>query len=525
MIGLATWLGLAWLCGLGVRQLGLPPLVGYLGAGFVLQALGAQPGPVLPQLAHAGVLLLLFGVGLKLRLKTLLRPEVWAGALLHMLIFAALLGAALGAGGLPATTAWLLAASLAFSSTVVAAKVLEGKRELRAFHGRVAIGILIVQDLVAVVLLSSLGDHRPSPWALALLGLPLLQPLAGRLLEFSGHDELLVLFGLVLALLLGGGGFEHLGLSAELGALLLGALLAGHGRATELADALWGLKEVLLVGFFLQIGLSGGATLEALGMALLLCLALPVKAALYFVLLPRFRLRARTAFLTALGLSTFSEFGLILAQLGVSQGLLGEAELVTLAMAVAASFAIAAPVNRMAHGLYERLEPFLLRFETATRHPDDEPLQLGHSHMLIMGMGRVGTGAYDFLRGRGIRVAGLDSDPGKVEAHRRAGRRVLYADAEDPGLWHNLDLSGIEAVLLAMPELEANTLAARGLRSRGYTGLIAASSAWADQIPAVREAGADVAYDHYEEAGVGFAEHVWERLYPEVGTSAAPDPS
>ena len=507
---------MAFVLGLVARHAGLPPLVGYLVVGFGLSAYGVEADPILDHVAHAGVLLLLFSVGLKLRLSSLVRAEVLAGSVLHMAIngvFMALLFYFVA--GVKLETAFMLAVALSFSSTVVAAKILEGKKELRAFHGRTAIGILIMQDLVAVAFLSLAGAQAPSIGALALLLIPLLRPLIHRLLELSGHDELLVLYGLVLALVVGGASFEHFGLSSELGALLLGVLLADHKRATEMSDALWSLKEVFLVGFFLQIGMAGHPTLEIVGMALVLSLLLPLKALLFFFILLLFKLRARTSFLTGLSLATFSEFGLIVANLGLKNAWLEPQMMVLLALTVAISFALAAPLNRYAHGLYVRLEKYLQPFESERRHPDDEPLHLGNSHLMIMGMGRVGTGAYDFLSQRKQRVIGLDSDMGKVELHRKAGRRVLYADAEDPGLWQNLDLTGINAILLAMPDVEANTIAARQLRQRGYEGFVSATALYSEDLDKIKYAGADAAYNFYDEVGVGFAEHVWEHLYPD----------
>ena len=282
-----------------------------------------------------------------------------------------------------------------------------------------------------------------------------------------------------------------------------------------MSNALWSLKEVFLVGFFLQIGMSGQPTFEIVGAALLISLLLLLKAMLFFFILLIFKLRARTAFLTSLSLATFSEFGLIVASLGLKNGWLDPQMMVLLAITVAISFALAAPLNRYAHAIYARLERRLQPFESERRHPDDEPLHLGHSHIMIMGMGRVGTGAYDFLSSRKLRVIGLDSDMGKVEVHLKAGRRVLYADAEDPGLWQNLNLDGIEAILLAMPDLEANTIAARQLRQRGYQGFVSATTLFPEDLEKIKMAGADAAYNFYDEVGVGFAEHVWEHLYPD----------
>ncbi len=510
-----VWISVAFALGLIFHRFGLPPLVGYLCAGFALSAAGHQGGELLEQVAHAGVLLLLFSVGLKLRLKTLVRPEVWAGSVIHMLFFAGLLAVTVHfISGLDYVSSALIAIGLSFSSTVVAAKVLEQKKELRAFHGRAAIGILIVQDLLAVGLLSLLSGQTPSQWAVLLVLLPLIRKPLYKLLDFSGHDELLLLYGLALALVAGGAGFASMGLSSELGALVFGALLADHPRAKELADELWGLKEVFLVGFFLQIGMTGSPTLETAGYALLLLVLLPLKAALFFLILLRFKLRARSSFLTGLSLATYSEFGLIVISMGVEQNLLSAEWLVILAFTVALSFFLAAPLNKAAHVLYQRYERLLQRYERDEHHPDDEPIRLGSAQLLVVGMGRVGVGAYDFLTQRQQRVVGLDSDVAKVETHLRQGRRVLYADAEDPGLWQNINLDNIKAILLATNDFEGTRIAVTQLRRVGYQGFLSATSAYPEEVDAIIEAGADVAYNYFDEVGVGFAEHVWEALYP-----------
>jgi len=508
MVTASIWLGFAFVLGLFVRQIGLPPLVGYLAAGFTLSIYGYESNEILKEVAHAGVLLLLFSVGLKLRLKTLFRSDIFFGSLLHMLITICLTYLIFATTlKLDNQLAILIAIALSFSSTVVAAKVLESKRELRAFHGRLAIGILIMQDLVAVAVLSIGNGAAPSPWAFILLGLLFVRPVMFRLLDISGHGELVVLYGLLLALVIGGSSFEHFGLSSELGALLLGIMLSTHKRAIELSNALWGLKEVLLVGFFLQIGLLGHPNLEMLEHALLINALIPLKAILFFFILILFRLRARSSFLASLSLATFSEFGLIVSNMGVRQGWLTNDWMVLLAVTVAISFALAAPLNRYAHEIYEFLERFLQRFETTKSHPDDEPINIGSSHIMIMGMGRIGTGAYDLLTQQQERVIGLDSDPVKVELHRKKGRRVLYADAEDPGLWANLKLEGVHTVMLAMPEITAKVLAARQLRKLGFSGTISTTVVFDEEIEQLKSAGADYIYNYYDGVGASFAQN------------------
>lgn len=509
----AAWIAGALIFGLLVWRIGLPPLVGFLLSGFAFSALGAQPSPLLGDLAHAGVLLLLFAVGLKLRFKSLFRFEVWGTAVAHLVLVGGVAGLALisfaGAGWALAAAA---AAAIAFSSTVFAAKVLDAHRELRAVHGRIAIGILIIQDLVAVAVLAALSTRSVSPWSAVLLALPLLRPLAGRLLDIVDHGELLVLFGAVLAITVGGAGFERLGLSPELGALLLGTMLAGHARAEELGGMLWGLKEFLLVAFFLNIGLAGTPSWASVGAAVGLLLLIPVKAGVLFALLLALGLRARTGFLAALSLATYSEFGLIVVAAAVGEGLLGRNWLVVSALALAMSFLVAAPLNVFAHRIFARVGPWLENFERDKRHPDDEPVHLGSAEILIVGMGRVGTGAYDYLRERKELVVGMDSDPGKLERHRAEGRRVVYADAEDIGFWHSLQFGRLRAVMLALPDIDAKRAASRELRRCGFEGLVSATHVYPEERATIVDAGCDVTYNYFTEAGVGFARDTWAAL-------------
>jgi len=509
----AICISFAFFFGLAVRQLGLPPLVGFLAAGFAVNLLGpglglpAEAGEILHHVAHLGVLMLLFTVGLKLKLAQIAQPQVVGGALAHFAISVLVL--APGARYILAldwNTALLLGIALAFSSTVLAAKLLEGKRELGVFHGRTAIGILIVQDILALIVLAVWSGQTPNAWALALLALPLLRPVLHWLLDFAGHDELLVLMGMLLSLVVGGMGFAAMGLSSEIGALVMGVLLSTHPRAAELSESLWALKEVFLVGFFLQIGMSGLPDLSALLFAVAVALLLPLKGALFFLLMVAFRLRARSAFLSALSLTAYSEFGLI-----VAAGLLPQF-LVPLALAVAVSFLVGAPLNRVAHRLYERFERPLQRFERVSGHPDEQPTVLGDAEVLVFGMGRTGSAAYERLVREGLRPFGLDADPYKAEAHRAAGRNVRFADAEDSNFWSGVDLSRIRAAVLAMDDVEAKLIAARSLRRRGFTGPIVSHVLHEDHRERIREAGADYIYLTMTQAGIGLAQRAVQAL-------------
>jgi predicted Kef-type K+ transport protein len=520
-------IGIAYASGLAARAIGLPPLVGYLVAGFGLYASGSRLTPTLDEFSEMGVTLLLFTIGLKLRLGSLLMPQIWAVAGLHMLAavsFTAAFVAVLGAGGIAlfagmdAGAVALIAFALSFSSTVFAVKVLEEKGEVYSLYGRIAIGILIVQDIAAVVFLAASIGKIPSVWALGLLALVPLKPVLHQLLDRSGHGELQILFGLTLAL---GGAqlFELVSVKGDLGALVLGVMLAGHPRASELARQLLSFKDLFLVGFFLSIGLSGPISAQAVGAALLLLVLVPLKTALFFLLMSAFRLRVRTSVLASLSLANFSEFGLIVSAIGVANGWVGGELLITIAIALSLSFILAAPLNVASYRIYARTRSWLSGVETRRRIPEEEVIEPGDTAAIVFGMGRVGTGTYDAMRQRlGEQVLGVDVDQETVDEQRSYGRRVIRGSATDPDFWDRitLDCERVKLVLLAMPNTQENLFAARQLQDLGYVGKVAAIAKYPDEIDALMRAGVHAAFNLYAEAGAGFAEHVWAELVPDA---------
>jgi len=505
------------LLGLAASFAKLPPLVGYLGGGLALYGVGVTSSELLHEIGQVGVLLLLLAVGLHIRLRSVLRPEVLGAGVAHLALSSVLFTAVGLTFGIGIGAAVLIAVVLSFSSTVLGAKALEARNELEAYQGRIAIGILILQDLVAIALLVLGGLSSPSPWALLLLLAPVARPLLLNLLAASRHGELLLLYGLLLAL--GGGAlFERLGMSSELGALAAGALLAGHPKSDELSEKLWGLREAFLVAFFLEIGLAGLPSAGGMLFVFVFLLLLPLKGVLYFLLLTLFRLRARTSFVVGVSLTSYSEFALIVGAATAGSGLIPDSSVGILALTVVLSFVVSAPLNRAVHSLYSRLESLLLRFERATEHPDETPQFLGSARSLVVGMGRTGTAAYEALYERRMSPVGLDSDPAKIEWHRREGRRVIYGDAEDPELLDHLDLDRLEAVIVAVPDFEARMRAVEGLRKRGFTGVIGTIGMYPEEEAPLREAGADLVRHPLSEAGFGLAEQSLELRVPARGS-------
>lgn len=508
-------IAIAFVFGFAGRLVGLPPLVGYLVAGFVLSAMGYEGGPTLDVVADTGIYILLFSIGLKLDVRTLARPHVWGTASLHAAItVAAVGGLLLIVAGLGPGPAFVMGFALSFSSTVFAVKMLEAKREESSLHGRTSIGILIVQDLFAVIFLAASAGALPSPWAIALLGLIPLRPVIHQIMQRVRHGELLVLFGLALALSLGVALFSALGVKPDLGALIVGVLAGGHPKAKELASSLLSLKDLLLVGFFLSIGLRGVPDLSSVGVAAVLILLLPVKQGLFFWLLARFRMRSRTAWISSATLATFSEFGLIVGYVAVNAGWVDGTWLTILAVAVSLSLVTAAPLAVRAQHLYARFAPVLLRFEVERRLPEDMPLHTGDAEILVFGMGRVGTAAYDVLRSRyGRLVLGVDFDARVVDQHVAAGRNVVRGDAADTDFWDRLCPESVRLVLLTLQSHAENSIAAKRIGEAQMPVRLSAITLHKDEAKELAALGVSETFDIFEEAGAAFADHSCAKLW------------
>lgn len=500
------WLGLAYALGMILQALRLPPLVGYLIAGIVLSVTGIHVDTeIIHEIGHLGVLLLLFTVGLHLRIKNIIRLEVLGGGGIHLLISAAIFGSIATLFGYDPVASVIIGVLLGFSSTVLAAKALEARGELGAYHARVSIGILILQDLVAIIILALTGGGLPSVWSLGLLLLPFLRPILIRLLTLSGHEELQLLYGLILAV---GTGtlFEELGLSSELGALVAGALISGHDMADELAEKLWGIKEAFLVGFFLEVGLAGLPTMDALIFGLVILAILPVKSLLFFFLLVGFKLRSRNSFMVTATLSSYSEFTLIAGVAAAAAGFIPESVVIVFALVTAVSYAVNAPLSANANKIWNTLEFKLIPFERNVKHPGQQVVNLGGANYLILGMGQAGSSAYDYLKERGYRVTGMDIDPAQIEANLKEKRRVVYGDSQDPELWQNIDLSEVKAVILAIQNPDNKVQATRMMRENDFENDIYALTMRDEEHAALAEAGANAVCLPMKQAGRKLAE-------------------
>ncbi|OED42301.1 hypothetical protein AB833_06505 [Chromatiales bacterium (ex Bugula neritina AB1)] len=506
----------AFFAGLLFRRIGYPPLLGYLLAGFLGYGLELGSGEQLKVIADIGITLLLFTIGLKLNPKDLSPRYVWGSAILHMVVAVPLTAAVILIVGLmyePLSfdspfAAWTLAFALSFSSTVLAIKLFEDRGESNSHYASIAIGVLIVQDVMAVLYLVLSSGHLPSPWALLLFALPLARPLIARLLQVVGHGELLVLSGVMFALA-AAQLFEIVDLKGGLGALVCGCLLrsADKAKSKEIYDCLSNLKNLLLVGFFVAIGYNGIPSMQMVGVAVVLSMLIVLRPIIYFALLTFFGLRARTGWLSGLSLFSYSEFGLIVAAIAVEKGVFNADWITTLALAMSLSFFLATPINNKAHLLYRRYQSRLRAFENPVHLPEEQFSSLGDATTVVLGMGRIGTAAYDILRESGRdRIVALEENYDRTQRLCTQGYNCVHGDASDRDFWESTDLASREMILVSLSNHREELIVVELAREFGCVSALFVATRFQDHKEHIEALGCNAFY-LYDDVGRDFGQY------------------
>ncbi|NOX99063.1 MAG: cation:proton antiporter, partial [Verrucomicrobia bacterium] len=283
--------------------------------------------------------------------------------------------------------------------------------------------------------------------------------------------------------------------------------MGGHARASELAKSLLRFKDVMLVGFFLTIGMMGFPDLRGLMIAGILALVLvPLKTLLFYRLFTRSKLRSTTAYYASLSLANFSEFGLIVGSVAVGAGWIEKEAMVILAMALALSFVFSSWANSRAHVGFEKFGNILKRWQSDERLPGDGFLDPGNADLVVIGMGRVGARTYETLSERfGREVIAVDADSEVVAGHRELGQNVINGDATDRDFWERFRLRQIRVVMLTLPRKTENQNVALHLRRWGFKGTIAVAARYEGHVAELEASGVDYAYNYYADAGEAFA--------------------
>ncbi|MEQ8747704.1 cation:proton antiporter family protein [Pyruvatibacter sp.] len=511
--------------------------VGVLAGPSVLDV--AQSDEYIDLLAELGIAILLFLVGLKLDLKlvrTLGAVALTTG--LGQVVFTSAFGFLIAlALGFDWVTAVYIGVALTFSSTIIIVKLLSDKKEIDALHGRIALGFLIVQDLVvvmAMIVLSAVAQGQAAGGAsgttagsgaqavamvfvygVALVGAVLVfiryiaTPLIGRM---ARSPELLIAFAIGWAALLAAVG-HYLGFGKELGGLLAGVSLASTPFREAIAARLAALRDFLLLFFFISLGAAldlsilGENAWAAIVFSLFVLIGNPL---IVLAIMGAMGYRARTGFLAGLTVAQISEFSLIFMAMGLSlghvtQGGLGLVTLVGLITIAASTYMIT-----YSHWLYERVAPFLGVFERKGTPRETEAAtdnSVAGPQVLVFGLGRYGGAIAQRLQNSGQRVLGVDFNPVAVKLWREQGLDVVYGDATDPEFLAHLPLKHATHAVASMPEHTASfatgdprALLAGGLRAAGFAGQIAAVCHHAADRAELEAAGATLLLEPFQDA-------------------------
>lgn len=524
---LIVLLSIAMLAGIMAVRLCQPLIIAFIAVGILVGPAGFNVIKSVDQihaLAEMGLALLLFVVGLKLDLQAIRKlGTVSLITALGQMTFTGVLGFTLARiAGMTPTMALYLAVAIGLSSTILIVKLLSDKRESDSLYGRIAIGFLIVDDIIVVLAMIGLSMFSSNPeasvnlqvlWFLAkivgfFLGVWLVSSfLLPRLLALIAHSmELLVLFGLTWALVLAGVS-DAIGFSMEIGAFVAGISLASTAYRDVLGSKLISLRDFMLLFFFLELG--SRLNMDALGSQLLMAIPLVLvvligKPLIVMAIMGFMGYRKRTSFMACITVSQVSEFAIILIAMGVEAGHMGNEALGVVTWVLLITMGISSHLIMHAQGLYERCARYLHVFERKVQHQEDANQTALHAvpenAVILIGLGRYGGNIGMHLTNRGRHVLGVDFNPQAVHSWNAGGGIAVFGDAEDPDFAHALPLKTARWVVSTIREPHVNAAIVAALRHGGYRGNVALAAENRLDVPAALQDEADLVYVPFEDA-------------------------
>jgi CPA2 family monovalent cation:H+ antiporter-2 len=518
---------IAWLA----RQ---PLILGYVFGGLMIGPF--TPGPVVSDLhtfelfAEIGVILLMFSIGIEFSLSDLLRVK-WVAILGGPL--GILLSTALGVGtaavmGWPLLTGAVIGIVVSVASTMVLARLLIDQGELHSRHGRVMIGITLVEDLAVVVLtvllpqLGALDGGRLLAIAdalgrAALVLVPfayLAAKVVPRLMTRVARTQNDELF-LIVALMIGLGTAavtQAVGLSLALGAFLGGLLVANSDYSHEALARLLPLRDVFVALFFVTVGalVDPRTVLDNLPLlGVMLALILVGKLIIWTAVVRAFGYALSTAVLVGAGLTQIGEFSYILVQVARDAGLVGADVYNATLAASLLTILINAPVVRHAPRWLTALG-FLEGGWRRPPVPDVDPARTGH--VLLCGFGRVGSAVGEALATFGLRYAVIERDPDVVKGLVARGVPALYGDAGRRDVLEWAGARDASLIIVALPDFEHARLATRAVRRlNAEAALLVRAHGRAESDALLRDGASEVIQPELEAAGT-LIRHALARL-------------
>lgn len=518
-IQLAIILGLSSALGFITYKLKLPLLIAYLVGGLLIASttlLDPRASAVLHFFPEIGIAFVLFLVGMELDLreiKNLGKPIILAGTLQIVIttIAGSTIAQLLGFGSMES---WYLGVGLAFSSTILVVKLLIDKKDVGALYGKLTVGILLLEDLLAVLLLVfltvsssalGLGLQQTFPLVALLLKVIFLFGLVLILSKYilpyvfkavSRQSELLFITALAWCFIYISFALT-LGFSVVIGAFLAGIALANSPFHFQIQGKVKPLREFFVTLFFVYLGTQVDfLKLDKIYplMIIFTSYTLIVKPTIFLLLLGIFGFRKHTMFQTSLGLTHISEFSLILLLVGFQLNIVSQQALTTIALSAVLSMIIASVMISNSNKLYKRFSSILGFFERKNYKHFTEVGSIDDSlagYVVVIGARKVGGEIVKLLKREKIPQIVLDFNPHQVELLMKEKIPVLYGDMGDPEVLDGLNLHSARMVISTSASLDDNLLLLEELKSRRINIPVIIRADTADDAQDLYKAGAD----------------------------------
>jgi len=461
------------------RVIKQPPIIAYLIAGIIVGPIalgligpGTEQSEFIQTLAHIGVAFLLFIVGLSLDFRVLKDlGGVSLGAGIIEIIITGSIGGLIAIGlGFSSITALYIGVALAFSSTVVVVKLLSDKKEIDTLHGRIALGILIVEDVVAAIALMAIPliQKDISPVFIAeKLGLIVLLItfifigttfIHKKLLDhLAKNQEALFLFGIAWALILASL-FDSLGFSLEIGALIAGMSLASSKYTLELGGKMKPLRDFFMVLFFVFFGsqLAGTISINLIKEAILFSILIIVGKPLIVMSVIRFfGYTKKTNFLASSSLAQISEFSLILILLGFTLGHLTQEVMSLMVLIALITIGISSYSIYYSNRIFKKISNFINIFESKKQNSKKEKKNQEYE-VVIFGSHRIGHRIMQALKSSQTPFVVIDHNPKAILALQSEKIEAIFGDGGDIDFLAQIPLEDTKLIISTIPDEESN---------------------------------------------------------------------
>lgn len=502
------------------RYLKQPSILAYILTGIILGPLGLfhlQNKDALQTFGQLGITLLLFMLGLELKLhelRSIGKTAIIAGTLQMVGTFILGFGLSLLLGFSSAVSVYL-AIALAFSSTIIIVKLLSDKKDLNSLHGKLALGILLMQDFFAILTIVFLGGVPGGGGVQALFSVLLvllkIVVLAGWIVVLSTYvfprvihsiaksSETLFLFSLAWVFALTAiVTSKPIGFSIEIGGFLAGLALANSAENYQIVAKMKALRDFFITIFFVTLGLEMHFTnlVQVIVPSLIFSLfVLIIKPFLVMAITGLMGFRKRTSFFVGASLAQVSEFSLIILFLAAQKGLIGDRAVTTIVLVAIITFTVSTYIIQNANKLYKHIGQWFLVPEKHARnsHEDIGEGEFDHfdKHVILIGGQQMGRSILHALKNSGEQILVVDFDPDIIRKLKNEGVAVFFGDIADIEIQERAGFHRAKLVISTVPDLEDNLLLIEGLNHTNKHAKIVVMAYEAQDAKVLYKAGAD----------------------------------